>query len=73
MGIVGEGEPLLYKGVNLAAFPGESLGEIVRLPHPSHLRELNSMSVYSVLANGESIVYAGTELSVCVYGFYVAV
>jgi hypothetical protein len=73
LGVVAEGQPLLYGGINLGSFPGASLGETVALPHPSYPKQLHSMSVSSVVANGKTIVYAGAELSAGVHGLYVAV
>jgi hypothetical protein len=73
LGVVVEGQPLLYRGIDLGTQPGTSLGETVRLPHPSYPKQQHSMYVSSVEANGETIVYACAELSACAYGFYVAV
>ena len=43
----------------------------VQLPHPSNSNQMHSMDVYEVNTGGRSIVFAATELSAGVWGFYV--
>jgi len=73
LGAVVENEPICYQGINLWEHPRICLDETVKLAHPNYPHQFELMRVYRTEVDGKNVIYAMTEFSAGVYGFYVAV
>ncbi len=70
-GVTTEGAPITIKGLNPWHHDWIRLdAPQVVLPHPTYPHEQHTFDVYAMAENNTRVIFAATELSNGVYGFY---
>lgn len=67
-----EGAPLRLSGVSVWENEWEALDvPSVELPHPTYPHQLHSFQIYRIVSPMGEVVFAATDVSACVWAFYV--